>query len=109
MIELNPQKRYRISDILDHPWFSSITDRETNLFTEDEKVAMAQFSLYGEQDSKQSSYNESFMNVNFTERDIESSLEDVDFGDKSVILAPFNTKTSNENLILREKLFSKLN
>ena len=49
------------------------------------------------------------MNVNFTERDIESSLEDVDFGDKSVILAPFNTKTSNENLILREKLFSKLN
>ena len=89
MLEINPRKRITIQDIFKHPWMSDVP-KKVELFSDSEKEIIKKEYCYVD---KNVGINESNL---FTEHNIDSSINELtkNASTKSIILAPFNSTTS---------------
>ena len=95
MLQVNPKKRFRIDDILGHPWLDKVDlnqRQKLNLFTEAEKILMSKFDV----DYLNSDKSE--LIENFTMKNLDSDKISKNNGNtKSLIFAPYNSYIENEN------------
>nr|QJD55598.1 snf1-related protein kinase [Euplotes vannus] len=95
ILEVDPKKRLTIPQILDHPWFKDCDDN-LEVFTDIEKEKIKQEFSYGNV-RKEYKNNETDVSCDFTEHHLETCENDElrNLSTKSIILAPFNSTTSD--------------
>ena len=89
ILEINPEKRYSLDDIIKHSWFKdSFKKMEFNLFTKAEKVIFGKLNI----DYKNAEKND--LIENFTYKNLESDFDNQNKNIESFsfILAPNNSK-----------------
>ena len=88
MLEINPDKRIKINEILKHPWLSNeINNNNIFLFTNAEKI------IYGKLLMDYRKSKENFYYENFTYKNIESEyeFENRNINTCSIIITPYNS------------------
>ena len=92
ILEINPNKRINIDDILNHSWFNdfnfNLNYYDINLFTNAEKIIYSKLMIDYRIGNKEE------LMENFTYKNIESDLEDENQNNESfsLILTPYNSK-----------------
>ena len=98
MLQIDPDKRIRINEILNHPWLKDedVENRKNlKLFTENEKILLSKY------DVNYLSSNKEELIENFTLKNLETINEDEKLKDightKSIIFSPFNSYIEEKN------------
>jgi len=101
MLDINPKTRIGISDILKHPWMTSIPDDAPEIFNQEEKEIVKREFIYNNPNIPNRSEqinNEVEPWDCFTELNLDSINQTLrNESEKSVILAPFNSSLSDFN------------
>ena len=98
ILELNPNKRISINEILNHPWLNIEEDNnnQKNLLYKDDLFTNAEKIIYYKlrKNYKEIKNNDDFDLENFTYRNIETDYQDENLNDQStsIIITPFNSK-----------------
>ena len=113
MLQIDPDKRIRINEILNHPWLKDedVENRKNlKLFTENEKILLSKY------DVNYLSSNKEELIENFTLKNLETINEDEKLKDightKSIIFSPFNSyieekNNNNENTNELKRIYMK--
>ena len=92
LLRKDPKKRFKINDVLNHPWlknnFNNYNNNNYHLFTKAEIVMMNQ-TYIDYRFAKNEDIKENFTMSNLNSDDI--SKEEINQNTKSIILAPYNT------------------
>ena len=110
ILEVDPKKRIKIEDILNHPWMIDVDLNlfmTKNLFTKAENILLANSNVdYSDIKNKENMVE----NFSIKNLDTEEKNENINILTKSIILAPFNSSISIEknvkNLNTKENLDS---
>ena len=96
LLEVDPKKRIKSQDILNHPWMINVDLNlfmTKNLFTKAENILLAKSNV----DYTDINYKENMVeNFNIKNLDTEEKNENINILTKSIILAPFNSSISFE-------------
>ena len=87
LLEVNPNKRIKIDNILNHKWFKDSYQRDFDLFTNAEKI------IYSKLKVDYRNANKEDLVENFTYKNMESELEDENknVNSTSFIITPYNS------------------
>ncbi len=98
LLEIDPKKRITINNILNHPWLINVdvsNNKNYNLFTNAEKVLLAKSNVdYRDINNK----NDMVEYFNLRNLDTGEENENKNIHSKSLILAPFNSSMTEENI-----------
>ena len=99
LLEIDPKKRITINNILNHPWLINVdvsNNKNYNLFTNAEKVLLAKSNVdYRDINNK----NDMVEYFNLRNLDTGEENENKNIHSKSLILAPFNSSITEDNIM----------
>ena len=110
MLEVEPEDRIKINDVLNHPWLKNedVENRKKlKLFTENEKILLSKYDVnYLSSNKEELIENFTLKNLN---TDNEQKLKNIG-NTKSIIFSPFNSYVdiTNENIKISEAKVQKI-